>query len=247
MSNLKARPEKPCRRKRIRRVALVLALLACAWLCYPVILRTVARGLIAGRQQNGADYVWIRSDGGPCPDGDRSYDQAARLYHEDTSRGILLMEPKPSRLVEIGALPGFEPAARRQLAARGVPERAVTLLDGEPETHWDEARLLTTWMNDHPGSEVLLLCDRFGSRRWRYVLDTVLEPDHAARTGILALRDRRYDETNWWKSRGGAKSLFYGYVCLAYAWRCGEAVPQRMSWNADEYERMLQAAGREGR
>lgn len=238
---------KPLRRKRIRQVVLLAALLSCAWFCYPSILRAVARGLIVDQQQSGPDCIWIRTYGGPSPDGDRCYAQAARLYREDTSRHILLMEPKPSRLVQIGAVSRFEPVARRQLAARGVPHSVVTSVDGEPETHWDEVRLLGAWLNEHPGSDVLLLCDRLGSRRWRYLLDTVLQPHHASRVGILALRNRKFDETNWWKSRRGAKSIFYAYVALTYAFCSGEPVPRAESWDADEYERRLQAIGRAGR
>ncbi|NQT16438.1 MAG: hypothetical protein HQ582_27010 [Planctomycetes bacterium] len=237
---------KPCRWKRIRGIVLVVALLACVWTCHPAVLRAVARVLVVDGGQGGAEYVWIRTDEGPWPDGDRSYDRAAGLYREDTSRRILLMEPLASRVVRIGVLSRFEPVARRQLAARGVPEAAVTLLDGEPETPWDEARLLGTWMNDHPHGEVLLLCDRLESRRRRLVLDTVLGPTRAGRVGILALRDRRFDETNWWKSRCGAKCVFNGYVRLAYARRYGDTALKRECWDPDEYERMLQAAAGEG-
>lgn len=102
-------------------------------------------------------------------------------------------------------------------------------------------------MTDRPGAEVLLLCDRFRSRRWRHVLDTVLGPTRAGRVGILALRDWQFDETDWWKSRVGVKSLFNGYVRLAYARRCGDTAPKRECWDPDQYERMLQAVAGEGR
>ena len=238
---------KPCRWGKFRRIALVVALLACVWMSHPVILRAVAWALIVDHEQARLDYVWIRTHDIPFCDGDRCYDHAARLYHEDTSRRILLMEPRASRLVEIGALPRFETVARSQLQARGVPDKAITAIDGEPATIWDEARLLDAWMNDHPNTEVLLLCDRFESRHRRQELDTVLEPGHAARVGILALPDRRHDETNWWKSRRGVKSVFRGYALLVYAWCQAEDVPEREIWDPDDYERILEATVQEGR
>ncbi len=237
---------KPCRWRRTRGIALGVVLLACIWLSHPAMLRAVARALIVDHGQGRLDYVWIRTNDTPFCDGDRCYDHAARLYHEDTSRRILLMEPRASRLVEIGALPHFETVARSQLQARGVPDKAITAIDGEPATIWDEAHLVDAWMQEHPSAEVLLLCDRLESRHRRQVLDTVLEPDHAARLRVLALPDRRYDETNWWKTRRGVKSVFCGYVLLAYAWCQGEDAPEREYWGPDEYEWTLQVAVEEG-
>jgi len=100
---------------------------------------------------------------------------------------------------------------------------------------WEKAaggKYVVELKEPEPGTE--------GYEIWRIVLDTVLQPDHAARVEILALPDRRYDETNWWYSRRGVKGLFYGYLTLAYAWFQGEDVPPRKLWDPDDYERMLE-------
>lgn len=224
------------------RLLTVLIVLACVWFWHAAILQNIAWLLIVDRQQAQPDWVCIRTEDGLSCDGDRCYDRAAQLYREDTLRGILLIEPYPTRLVQIGVLPCFEAISRCQLEARGVPNKAVFVITGKAENPWQEARLLDRWLEDRSRTRVLLLCNRFESRRWRIVLDTVLQPDHAARVGILALPDRRYDETDWWKSRRGVKGFFYGCLALAYAWFQGEDVSPRELWDPDDYQRMLKRA-----
>ena len=246
-----AETEKSASRKRhgrnsVRRLAAILAILGCVYLCRAPGLRSIVEPLIVDEQTADPDYVWIRTEDGISCDGDRGYDQAARLYHEDTSRRIILTKPSPSRLAQIGAVSSFDVISWRELAARGVRKDAIVPIDGTWQNPWQEARRIGTWLKERPDAELLLLCDRFNSRRWWYILDKVLEADTAGAVQILALPDRRYNETNWWKSRRGVKDLFYGYVRLAYAWCQGENIPERECWDPDEYERILHKAVREG-
>jgi len=220
----------------------VIALLAGVCLCHALILRAVARFLIVDEQLPTPDAVWIRTENGLIGDGDRCYDQAARLYREDASRRIILSEPYPIRLVQIGIAPCFQVISRRELGARGVPKDAVAPIDGAWSNPAQEVRRLGGWLREHPHADVLLLCDRFRSRRMRCILNTVLGRDHARAVKILALPDRRYDETNWWRSRCGVKSLFYGYVALTYAWCQGGDAPEPERWDPDDYERVLEQA-----
>jgi len=231
---------KPVRRKAVRRIVLLSIVAAVVYGAHPAFLRGIAWGLIADEPPSRTDYVWIRAAL------DDVFDQAARLYHKDRSRRVLVIRAYPSRLVEMGALPHFEAITRLELDSRGVPDDAVTAVDGKPGTAWEEAHLLGAWMDEHPSAQVLLVCDRFESRRSRLVLDTVLRPGAAARVRILGLRRRQYDETNWWKSRLGLRALFCGYVSLLYAWCQGENVPERPVWDPDAYERLLCEATKGG-
>ncbi|MEX0712258.1 MAG: hypothetical protein WD278_07905 [Pirellulales bacterium] len=59
------------------------------------------------------------------------------------------------------------------------------------------------------------------------------------RVVVRGLADRRYDETNWWKSRTGFKSLFNSTLNLIYARWIGEDQPPPVPWNPDEFEKSL--------
>jgi hypothetical protein len=214
---------------------MVLVLSACLWFWHGAILRGMASVLVADQGQQDAKFVLV-------VDGDRRYDAAAALYREDPSRRVVLIEPYPTRLVQVGALPSFEAISRRELHARGVPEEAVTVIPGKARTAWEETRLLRSWLKEHPDAQLLLLCDRFGSSYRRHVLDSTLPAGEAARVRILALPDRRYDETNWWKSRRGAKEWLVGLTTLVYASCRGEGRLCCEQWNPDDYENDLQRA-----
>ena len=177
--------------------------------------------------------------------GDHCYDVAADLYHEDSSRRIVLIEPYPNRLVQIGVLPSFEATCRRELAARDVPTHAVELVPGEARGAWARARLLQRWMGDRSDVRLVVLCDRFASRYQRFVVDAVLGPADAARVAIRGLPDRRYDESNWWKRRRGVKEFVLGSIALTYLWCQGESQATFEQWNPDDYQRVVQRAVRE--
>lgn len=236
---------KPRGRQRLHRPAILLVVLACVCLCHRPVLRAVAGLLIVDQHPTAIDIIWIQSENGLNCDGARGYDHAASLYHEDTSRGVILTRPYPNRLVRTGVVPTFEEISRCELAARGVPEEAVTVLDGTAQNPWQEARNLGTWLEEHADADVLLLCDRFGSRRWQFILNTVLGQHRADAVKILALPDGGYDETNWWKSRSGVKDLFYRYVALVYAWCRITDTPERSPWDPDKYERILRRTAEE--
>ena len=61
---------------------------------------------------------------------------------------------------------------------------------------------------------------------------------------VRALRDRRHDETDWWRSRSGWKAVFAGYVALTHTLVFG-----RPDWNDEErwdpnaYEERLRREG----
>ncbi len=212
----------------------VVILAVCAWLWQESILQSMAKLLVTETQQHGSSHVAVFED-----NGDGCYDKAAKLYHEDESCRILLIEPDAEHVVRIGIKPSFEARSRRVLLSRGVPNKAVAVLAGGAGDRWKETRLLGNWLKDHPDVHVLVPVSQFNSRRCRYILDSVLEPADAARVEVFALTDRRYDETDWWKSRRGVKDFLFAYLSLAYARCIGEDRAKPEPWNPDDYERTL--------
>lgn len=215
-------------------VVVLLLLVVCLALWRQPILQGLAWILVVDQQPQQIDYVLI---GG----GDGCFDEAARLYRQRPSRRVLLMEPPPGRLVRLGILPTVESASRRALEARDVPPEVVEVIvwkAGDPTTR---TQRLQAWMKDHPHVRTVYLCERFASRHVRCLLDWRLAPEAAAHIAVRGLPDRRFDETNWWRSRRGVKEWVLRSMALAHAWCRGEEDERGEDWDPDQYERSLRA------
>jgi hypothetical protein len=222
------------------RLAILLGVISLVWLVHGPLLRGLARPLVADRPQGECDGICLRgTDFGA--DGDRCYEEAAARWQQLPSRAILLIEPWPYRVSEMGAAPSFEALSRRQLDVRGVEAGAVRLIPGKARDVWDQARSLGAWLEDHPSCRVEFLCDRFYSRQVRYALDHVLAAEDADRVDVVPLSDRLVDEDNWWRSRKGVKDFMFAWLALAYTVRQGEHRAPPTRWSVAEYEEMLQA------
>src|SRR5262249_32153878 len=148
-------------------------------------------------------------------------------------------ERRPKRLERMGFVPTFESVSQRELALRGVRPESITVIPGKTRTDWERARCLRDWLAIQPTRRVLVLCDRFGARRLRYVLDKTLGPDCAGRVRLIGLSERSYDENDWWQHRSGAVHVFDAYLNLAYAWLCGEETEEWHEWDPEEFKQAL--------
>ncbi len=191
------------------------------------------------------DQPWTACDVILILGGNGCFDEAARLYREDASRQVLLIEACPSRVVEAGILPSFETLARHELTDRGVESASIRVLRGGARTPEEAATLLQDLLSAQGGTHVLALCDRFRSRRQRRIFDKCLDVDTASRVAVSGLPDRRFDERSWWKNRRGVKEFLVASLALAHTWFQKEAPTPPEPWDADRYERQLQlqAAG----
>ncbi len=214
-----------------RRLAVLGALLLVAGLAHPLVLRALGRVLVVDQPCEAPSHVLLIG-------GDSAHDRAAELLRDDPRRRVLLIPWRPGRLTRVGLLPPAHQIARRALLERDVPAEAIHVLQGQARSQWQAARLLDDYLAAHPRAEVVVLCDRFASRRHRLVLDRVLDPRRAQRMSVRGLRDRRYDETDWWRVRRGAKEFLTAGIVLTHAWLAGET-PPAPEWDPDEYEREL--------
>jgi hypothetical protein len=230
-------PLKPAEKQRRRswRYGLlgVVLVAACLYTFRAPILRGVASYLVVDEPFAAADYVLIQ------PYGDGRYDRAAELYHEGRVRSILLVKRRPTRLERMGLVPTFEALTQQALTARGVPAEAITMIPGPVRTDWERARSFHTWLEHQSVVRVLVLCDRFGGRKLRYIFDQMLGPNYAARVRLLSLPDREFDESNWWQKRSGAVDIFDTYVRLAFTRFVGEGSEEWREWDPKEYEKTL--------
>ncbi len=198
------------------------------------ILRALAGVLIVEREGGACDAIWVDS-------GDHRFQTAADLYREVPGRVILVGRSFPDRLVELGILPPREEVARSRLEEHGVPRGAVEFFGQSCRDGWETGRALRLWLQRHPDSQVLVLCERFRSRQFLATLGQVLSPDEMARIRVRALPSYRYDETNWWKVRSGVKHFVAAWLGLGCVWAFGEPAERPPVWSADEYEAEIAA------
>lgn len=221
---------------RIGRRCLLASLLAAPvllWLLHPLLLRGLAALLVVDQACPDADYVVV------VRDGYRRHQEAARIYQEDPSRRVVLVKAYPEPIVRLGIVPSLEAIGRRELAEGGVPTQAVVEAPGRAWDEWAEGRLLGQWLADRPHARLLVLCSRFQSRHYRHVLDTMLGKEAAARVAVRGLRDRDYDETNWWTRREGVRMLMVSFLRLGDGWCRGGQDEAYEEWNLDDYQREL--------
>jgi hypothetical protein len=222
------------RRWRRRLIGLLVTFIVffCLYLFRVPILQGIGGYLVVDEAAAG-DYVALL---GRC---DSCYDRAAELCQSGSATGILVLEHHPKRLERMGFLPSFTTLTQRELAARAVPPGVITVIPGETRNDWDRARCLRAWLQAKPGAHVVILGGRFDGRRLRYILDTVLGTDYAARVRLLALPQHPYDERDWWRNRLGIAHVFDCYVRLAYVRLWGEDRLEWREWDPEDYKKRL--------
>ena len=202
-----------------RRLTIAAILLLTAWVFHSPILRGLAGGLIVEDSRAIAPAVLLL-------DGDRQYDSAAQLYREGATT-ILVYRSRPDRLVRMGIMPPGDETAQRELRKRGVSNQDLVILAGESASRSRIAAALGAWLNEHPDQTVNVLCDRFTSRTWKMLLRRAADPAHAKNICIVPLANRRFDETNWWRSKPGTLALLNNYISLGFHWwRSGPEVDE---------------------
>lgn len=208
-------PKGPSRSRWRRRLAIVAVLLVAGWAFHASLLRVIAGGLIVEDRRGPAAAVLIL-------DGDRQFDAAAGLSRAGAAT-ILVYRCPPDRLVRMGILPRGDETARRELVKRGVADEDLEILFGESSSRSRIAAALGAWLADHPDQTVHVLCERFTSRTWKIVLQRAVAPGLANNIQIVALRNRQFDETNWWRSKAGTMAFVNSYIRLGfYFWHTGD-------------------------
>jgi hypothetical protein len=166
--------------------------------------------------------------------GDRRHDWTAAWYGQGEGRHVLLIASYPDRPVALGLEPRYEEVDRKALVKCGVPDAALQILPGEAHDDWERVRALAIWLSEHPDAHTGVVSDRFAARRVRTICDRLLGPN-AKRVHVLALADRRFDESDWWRQKDGQLRFFTEAVRLGYTVLAGERSAPWREGNADEY------------
>lgn len=220
------------RTRRVRLVACLLVICTALVVFHRPLLRGVARVLVVDQSPAQVDAVVIFG-------GENRYPVAAMMLEGEIAKNILLIESRPSRLTELGIMNKPSEEARDKLTELGVPQDKISIVQGDNTGEWRGIHILKQWLLQHPEASAAIICDRFGTRCVGYTLDQVLDESDRRRVQIVALRDRRYDESNWWLKRTGWKVVFNAYFDLGYAVLVGEDESQEPVLDPDEFEQQV--------
>ena len=219
-------------RFRKRRIAALVLLAMTAALLHQPILHLAARPLVVEDEFNAMEYVWVTK----C---DRCFDRAAELVRSGQARRVLIVEQDATRLTKLGILPEWADVARRELDIRGVVAEQITVVRQAGTNPWHWARSAHQWTRSQEPLSLVVLCDRFHSRDQQLILRAKFSARQFHATSLLALPNRRFDETNWWRSRTGVKAFFAAHYSLVYDWAIGEPMETEWQWDPDLYEKAL--------
>lgn len=221
----RSRNERPRSRFRLYLVLVLLAAAGLAVLLRSMLLTALASPLVATHQEPGQAVAAVL-----IVDGDRRYEEAARLLRQEPGRQALVFEDPPNRLIVAGLLPAAEALARRELMRHDVGEPAIAVLSMPEHLFSDRAaaRALGRWLDEHPSAEVAILCDAFSSGVLRLSYASELA-ERASRLVWIPLPDPRYSVSDWWHNETGTLAFIEGYATLLQARFVGDLdVPVRM-------------------
>ncbi len=218
--------------RRLRRVCAVVCLLLLAVFHVPILQGIGSLLIVNGTPASPGAVVLMSGDG--------QYTAAARAFQSNPELVILKPEFTKTRLEELGIWPDRVAEFHRELTRRGIPDEQQVVLRGPARNEWEAMELLNEWLARDNPAQIAALCDEFQTRRLQWVVSSVLQ-SRASQVGIQPLADRRYDSTNWWKSRAGIRTVILAGISLATSafHRTQPLPPPR--WNPDDYEQQLRA------
>jgi hypothetical protein len=234
MSPPTARPLRPLHRlkKWALRLLVLASVAAVLYFFRAPLLRTAGGGLVVDEGMQPGDVALLFG-------ADRGAEHVARWYREGSTQRVLVLEGPPGRLERLGIVDSAGEQARKALKRQSVPEGGLTIVASPGGGAWNRARGLRDWLEANPEARVALLCDRFNSRRLRFVFRRVLGDELAGRVHWCAVPSRGFDETNWWHNTAGRRACVDGYLRLAHVYFDGENQQGEQEWDPDQYEQTL--------
>jgi len=218
------------------RLAAVTVLAAAVWFAGAPLLRGLAGLLVVDEPCLDCGMVCVLP-WGQQPDGDGAFAAAVELLRLHPSAGILVVEPPTERAVAVGVLDSFGTLAHRELSSRGVPSESIASVRCDRWSYESVARALAGTVRERPGVIFAVLCDRFRGAQLRAALDAALDPAAAARVRVRSIRDRRFDEMDWWTCRCGFRAFGFEWLARIQSRLWGDDAPPPPERNADAYER----------
>lgn len=128
--------------------------------------------------------------------------EAARLYHAGFAPRILVMQPEPTRVNELGLVINYSALTRTLLEMDKVPAEAITPLPQTVTSTFDEARALAAWASANNAHRFLVPTELFHTRRARWILHrTLADADDDIR--MIPINPKHYAADDWWRHEEG--------------------------------------------
>ncbi|HYD48402.1 MAG TPA: YdcF family protein [Terriglobales bacterium] len=172
------------------------------------ILVAIAEQLIVDEPRRRADAIVVL--GGSLPD---RMIEAADLYLAGLAPQVVLgREPSNPGMEELARRGAHIPerdelnvSVARQL---GVPDSAIVVLDGRPNSTVIEAEIIVPHLRRMGVRRALLVTSKIHTFRSRMIFRD-LAPD--LELTVCATRYDPFDTGNWWHSRGNVRRVFFEY------------------------------------
>lgn len=159
------------------------------------VLPWVARWLDVGAPQ-GADAIMLLTG-----DAETRPFAAAALWKAGWAPRILISTVARDPQHERTSIPADDELNLRVLWACGVPPSAVSVLDGQAASTYDEALAAAAYLGRSAPQRLLVVTNGFHARRARWIFRRVLAGRAARITLVAAAKDDLPAEA-WWQSAG---------------------------------------------
>ena len=189
------------------------ALLFLGYLARESLLSNVYGFLVVRDQVEPADLIFVLNGDPTVRPG-----MAAGLYRSGLAPRIAIARAEDSVSVVAGAYPNVTDSNITMLRSLGIPDSAIVQLrsrTGAASTA-DEARMLQSFVRERPVHRVIVVTSELHSRRARYILRRVLEPEGIS-IMVAPVADRKYGHRNWWKIEDGVIGCQNEYLKLAFS------------------------------
>lgn len=190
--------------------ALLLIAIGAAWWQRAPLLQGLAGWWIVSDAPVQADAIVILGGGLDS----RPFD-AARLFHEGHARRILVMQPEPTKVNELGLLIDYATLTRILLERENVPASAIVVLPQTVTSTFDEAKVLAAWARENNAHRFLTPTELFHTRRARWILRRQLR-EIGADVSMIAINPKRYTAANWWRTEQGL--IDFQNEAIKFAW-----------------------------
>lgn len=199
------------KRRRARGLLLpgLAAQLLALFVCRGPVLSGAGRFLDVSDTPSRSDYAMVLGGGS-----DTRPFVAAALYKAGLATSVLVPRVATSPWSAAEGHPPEGEVIRKVLLARGVPQEAIVILDGECATTRDEAAALAGFLSRRPGRTVAVVTSAYHTRRARAIFRAATG-EAAGRLSFVGAPADDYDTDTWWLSEDGFTAYLREYGKLA--------------------------------
>jgi uncharacterized SAM-binding protein YcdF (DUF218 family) len=205
----------PCLRRLIRRCAVITCLgavlLAAVWIFRAPLLIAVAHAWIVDQPPGHADAIVILGGGEQYRPA-----KAAELYHAGVAPLILIPKTNPRLTDLLNITPPAHDVSLKVLAAKGVPESAIQVMDTRVRTTKDEAEAVSEWSRRNKARKIVIPTDIWHTRRAEWIFHRSLKNE--TQVAVVPVNPDEYNADNWWQSEHGLIAFDIEVTKMIFYW-----------------------------